>query len=91
MDSNKKKVNLLASKFVILLDKQEGLSKEISSLKNEIDNLKNSSSDIEEKSIPPEKPNPIQTKTFKSVEEFPERQTDNLSIKPTKVNRQKFF
>lgn len=91
MDSNKKKVNLLASKFVILLDKQEALSKEISSLKNEIDNLKNISSDIEEKPIPLEKPNPIQKKTFKAVEEFPEQKTDNLSIKSTKVKPQKFI
>ncbi|MEX1382291.1 DUF2339 domain-containing protein, partial [Lutibacter sp.] len=85
MDSNKKKVNLLASKFVILLEKQEALSKEISLLKNEIDNLKNISSDIEEK------PNPIQTKSFKAVEEFPEQKTDNLSIKSIKVKPQKFI
>jgi uncharacterized membrane protein len=91
MDSNDKKVNLLATKFVILLNKQEALNKEISSLKNEIDNLKNISSDVKEKPSPQEKYNPIETKTYKSIEGFPKQKTDNLTIEPAKVKRQKFI
>ena len=91
MDSNDKKVNLLATKFVILLNKQEALNKEISSLKNEIDNLTNISSDVKEKPSPQEKYNPIETKTYKSIEGFPKQKTDNLTIEPAKVKRQKFI
>jgi len=80
MESNKEKINLLASKFMFLLKKQESLNKDLEELKKEIDQLKNADTVVETKEPIVEKPIEVQE----------EKVTIEIKEKPAPVEEVQF-